>query len=115
MAKKKPKSNDDYGRRLREDVYMRHFRWLGWAVILVPLDLIEDRGVARMFFGTWYRFKPEEVIELRARRLTMEGEEERTWWVLAIPEAAIDRPDRVSVDVDLARAAAKRKKAKKKR
>lgn len=102
-----------YVQRLRDAVRVRHFPYLGWATVLVAVDMIEFRGAARMYIGTWYGFEPDEVIELRARRMAMEGEPERTWWVLAIPESAIERKSRVTAGEKLARIVAKDRKSKK--
>lgn len=70
---------------------MRDFPSVGWTVVLVPLDLIESRTVARMLIGTFYGFEPDKIINLRARRLAMDGEPSRIWWIMAIPKAAVDR------------------------
>jgi hypothetical protein len=64
---------------------IRHFPWLGWTVVCVPLDVFEYAGVARMWFGTWMGFEPEDIHVLRARRLGIDDEPDRTWWVLGIP------------------------------
>ena len=41
-----------------------------------------------------YGFEPNELIDLQARRIAMYDENVRTWWVFAIPTAAIDRRTR---------------------
>ena len=83
--------DDGLGRRAREDPRLRHFRSLGYSVVLVPAEVAPSRNVARMMIGTMYGFDPDEITSLRARRLALDGEPERTWWVMAIPTAAIDR------------------------
>lgn len=69
---------------------MRAFPTLGWTLFLVPIDLLETRIVARVFMRTILGFKDVEIVDLRARRLTMEGEAERTWWVMAIRSADVE-------------------------
>lgn len=73
----------------------RRFPFLGgWSVVLLPLDLFPSRTVARVFFGTMYGFKPEDLIDLRARRLTLEDDEqERVWWVIAVTPQALRRSE----------------------
>jgi hypothetical protein len=83
--------NKELGKRAKEDPRLRHFPFLGWSVVLVPMDVFPSRIVARVFIGTFYGFEPDEVTDLRTRRITMKGENVRTWWVLAIPKAAMDR------------------------
>lgn len=70
-------------KRLRKAPHMRRFGGYGWTVILLPLDVFESRFVARMYFGTMHGFEPDDLCELRARRLT-QGKKPRTWWVMAI-------------------------------
>lgn len=80
-----------FGRRVKRAPRIRHFPFLGgWAVVLVPLDVIESRIVARVYIGTMYGFEPDELIDLRARRLAVGRRRNvRTWWVMAVtPEAA---------------------------
>lgn len=80
-----------FGRAAREDPRVRHFPFLGWSVFCFPVDLFEFRIVARMVMITMHGFVSEELYDLRARRLTMDEEPERTWWLIAIPAAAIKR------------------------
>jgi hypothetical protein len=101
MGKKaKRKKAAAIGRSVREEPRLRHFPWLGWSIVLVPMDVGGptlggvDRTVARMMIGTMYGFEPEELIPLRARRLAIDDEPERTWWVMAIPKAAVERRSR---------------------
>jgi hypothetical protein len=75
------------GRRARDEPRMRHFEKLGWTLILIPVDLFGSRLEARLYMETWLDLKPEELRTLRARRITMDGEPERTWWVTAVPRA----------------------------
>jgi hypothetical protein len=84
----------ELGKRAREDPRLRHFPLLGYSIVMVPVDVMPYRGAARMMIGTMYGFEPDELIDLRARRHAMEGEAERTWWVMAIPQAAVDRRSR---------------------
>lgn len=93
MGKKaKRKKAAAIGRSVREEPRLRHFPWLGWSIVLVPMDVGGptlggvDRTVARMMIGTMYGFEAEELIPLRARRLAIDDEPARTWWVMAIPK-----------------------------
>jgi hypothetical protein len=81
----------ELGKRAKEDPRLRHFPFLGWSIVLVPVDVMPYRGAARMMIGTFYGFEPDEITDLRARRIAMKGENVRTWWVMAIPQAAVDR------------------------
>lgn len=89
--KKGPVDLAALGKRVQDDPVMREFPTLGWAVILVPLDLMESRVVARMMIGTLYDFQPDELIDLRARRITMDGEAPRIWWVMAVSMSVLER------------------------
>lgn len=82
---------EELGRRAHEDPRLRHFPWLGWSVVLVPLDVIPSRSVAAFMIGTMYGFEPEELFDLRSRRFEFDDEPIRTWWVFAIPKSASDR------------------------
>lgn len=82
------------GLRALKEPRIRRFPFLGWAIVLVPLDVFESRTVARMWIGTMYSFEPDEVWDLRARRIAVDDEPERTWWVLGIPLSAIERKER---------------------
>ncbi len=85
---------DELGRRAREDPRLRHFPWLGYSVVLVPMDVMPYRRAAAMMIGTFYGFKPHELIDLQARRIAMDGENVRTWWVFATPKEAVERRTR---------------------
>jgi len=91
---------------------MRHFPWLGYSVVLVPMDVMPFRGGAAMLIGTMYGFEPGDLTDLRARRIAMDGENVRTWWVFAIPKAAMDRCLRPKSKRPKAKKGKKAKKAK---
>lgn len=74
----------ELGRRAKEDPRVRHLPYLGWSVILVPVDVMPSRSAARMLVGTFGGFEPDELVSLRARRFAFDGEPERTWWVIAV-------------------------------
>lgn len=73
---------------------MRHFPSLGYSVVLVPMDVMPYRRAAAMLIGTMYGFTPDELVDLKARRIAMDGENIRTWWVFAVPKSAMDRRSR---------------------
>lgn len=97
MSKKKKerkelKELEAYGQRVRRAPRVRQLPYLGWSVLLLPIDVFPSRIVARVFVGTMFGFKPDEVEDLQARRFTFDDEDEepedrgqeRTWWVLAV-------------------------------
>jgi hypothetical protein len=79
-------------KRITESPLIRTFPFLGgWAVLFMPIDVFEFRGVARMFIGTVFGFKPDELIPLRARRHLPDQPAERTYWSIAIEPSAYRR------------------------
>ncbi len=86
MARRKRRRDElaELGRKVLGSPRIRHFRSLGLTVILLPLDVVEYRGAGRMMFGTFFGYGPDEIVALRARRLDLDGDGERTWWVYAV-------------------------------
>jgi hypothetical protein len=98
------RATKEVGRRAREEPRFREFPYLGWTLFFVPMDLLTPaapyvpvmagglpRNIARMLIGEMWGFGPDDLISLRERRIQFEGEEERTWWVIACPKAVADR------------------------
>jgi hypothetical protein len=83
------------GKAVEDRPRVRVFRQLGWSIVLVPMSLDRLGGVprsaARMMIGTLYGFRPDEVIPMSARTLTMDSEQPSLWWVFAIPLTALER------------------------
>lgn len=102
--KKARRASKEVGRRVLEEPRFREFPYLGWVVFFVPMDLLTPaapyipvmagglpRNIARMLIGEIWGFTPEDLVGLRARRIKFDGEQERTWWVIACPKAVADR------------------------
>jgi hypothetical protein len=79
-------------KRITEAPLLRTFPFLGgWGVVFMPMDVFEYRGMARMFIGTFFGFKPDELIPLQARRHLPDQPPERTFWAIAVEPSAMRR------------------------
>lgn len=82
--------------RIQTAPLVRRFPFLGgWAILLMPLDVFPYRGMAGMFVGEFFGFKPADITHLRARRYKHDDDDqERTYWVLALSPESVRRWNR---------------------
>jgi hypothetical protein len=65
--------------------------WLGYSVLLIPMDVMPYRRAAAMMFGTFHGLGPDDMIDMQTRRRDFEdGDGERTFLVFAVRSSLIE-------------------------